>query len=119
MKYMYLFLQQDDILCLFQVCQEINPTDTDLVIKCSKLLVKVLPKLGCADENILKNTISWILLCIVNLKNHQLHSEKINEILHFYISTTQTYKNLNINNEKVRNYLCYIFLVFFGTFIFY
>lgn len=101
MKYLYLFLLQDDILCLFQVCQEINPTDTNLVTKCSKLLVKVLPKLGSGDDNILKNTISWILLCIGSLKNH--HSENINEILHFYICTIQTYKNLNINNEKVRN----------------
>lgn len=111
MKYLYLFLLQDDILCLFQVCQEINPTDVNLITKCSKLLVKVLPKLGNGDDNIFKNTISWILLCIVNLKNHQQYSENINEILHFYVCTIQTYKNLNINNEKVRHFL-YIFRCF-------
>lgn len=94
------------------MCQEINPKDTNLVTKCSKLLVKVLPKLGSGDENIFKNTISWLLLCIVSLKNDQQHSENINEILHFYVCTIQTYKNLNITNEKVNNYLCYIFTSF-------
>jgi len=65
---------------------------------------KVLSKLGDGEENILKNTISWTLTCILHLNNCVQHSEQINEILNFYVCTIQTYKNLNINNNKVRNY---------------
>ncbi|VVC38289.1 Hypothetical protein CINCED_3A007584 [Cinara cedri] len=92
---------QDDILCLFQVCQEISPTDINLISKCCKLLVKVLPKLGCDEENLLKHTISWILSCIIHFQNPDHNSEQIKTILHFYVGTIQTYGNLNINNNKV------------------
>lgn len=95
---------QDDILCLFQVCQEINPADTNLVAKCCKLLVKVLPKLGCEDEKLFKSTIYWILSSIICLKNHEHHSEQINEILHFYVCTIQAYGNFDINSNEVRNH---------------
>lgn len=104
----FLFFLQDDILCLFQVCLEISPTDTNLVVKCCKLLCKVLPKLGVCEENVLKNTITWTLSCIFYFKAHVQHSEQINEILNFYVYTIQTFRNLNINNNKVRNYYCEI-----------
>lgn len=101
---MYIIFLQDDILCLFQVCQEISPTDTNLVAKCCKLLVKVLPKISSKDEKLLKITIYWILSSIICLKNHEHHSEQINEIFHFYVCTIQSYGNFNINNSEVRNH---------------
>ncbi|XP_025195470.1 uncharacterized protein LOC112594729 isoform X2 [Melanaphis sacchari] len=91
---------QDDILCLFQVCQEISPTDTNLVVKCCKLMSKVLPKLGFGEENLLKNTISWTLSCTFHFKSSVQYTEQIDEILNFYVCTIQTYKNLNINNNR-------------------
>ncbi|XP_050056639.1 uncharacterized protein LOC114126962 isoform X3 [Aphis gossypii] len=91
---------QDDILCLFQVCQEISPIDTNLVVKCCKLMSKVLPKLSISEENLLKNTISWTLSCIFHFKSSFQHSTQINEILDFYVCTIQTYRNLNINNNR-------------------
>jgi len=108
LKYIYFlnfFFLQDDILCLFQVCLEVSPTDTNLVVKCCKLLCKVLPKLGVGEENLLKNTISWTLSCIFHFKARVQYSEQVNEILNFYVCTIQIFRNLNLNNNKVRNYL--------------
>lgn len=96
---------QDDIICLFQVCQEISPTDSNLVVKCCRLMSKVLPKLSVGEENLLKDTISWTLSCVIHFKTSVQHSEQIDEILQFYVCTIQTYRNLNINNNKVKNYL--------------
>ncbi|KAL5242408.1 hypothetical protein ACI65C_009818 [Semiaphis heraclei] len=92
---------QDDILCLFQVCLEISPTDTNLVVKCCKLLSKVLPKLGVGEENLLKNTITWTLSCIFHFKTSPQYSEQINEILNFYVCSIQAFRNLNISNNKI------------------
>lgn len=91
---------QDDIICLFQVCQEISPIDTNLVVKCCKLMSKVLPKLSISEENLLKNTISWTLSCILHFKSSFQHSTQINEILDFYVCAIQTYRNLNTNNNR-------------------
>jgi len=107
LKYIFLgfFFLQDDILCLFQVCLEISPIDTNLVVKCCKLLCKVLPKLSIGEENLLKNTISWTLSSIFHFKARVQYSEQINEILNFYVCTIQAFRNLNINNNKVSNSL--------------
>lgn len=65
---------------------------------------KVLPKLSISEENLLKNTISWTLSCIFHFKSSFQHSTQINVILDFYVCAIQTYRNLNFNNNKVRNY---------------
>lgn len=70
---------------------------------------KVLPKLSISEENLLKNTISWTLSCIFHFKSSLQHSTQINEILNFYVCAIQTYRNLNINNNRVRNYLFWYF----------
>lgn len=100
----FFFLQQDDVLRFFDVCLNINPADINLVEKCCKPLAKLLPRLGPADEDTLKSSISWILSCIASLENHKCHLEQINYLLNFYASTIQTCGNLNINNNKVRHF---------------
>lgn len=91
------------------MCQEISPTETKLVGKCCKLLIKVLPKLSLGKENLLKQTIIWILSCIVDLKNHECRFEQIDGILPFYVSAIQMYENLNINDNKVNYYFIQIY----------
>lgn len=85
------------------MCQEVNPADTNLVVKCCKLLVKVMPKLGINEKDHIKNIISWVLLCVIESNKHEYHSEQMNEILLFYACAIQAYENLNINDTEVRN----------------
>lgn len=103
---------QDDVLCLFEVCQKISPTYINLVVKCCKPLTKVLPKLTVAEENLIKNTISWLFSSIISLENHKSHSEQIDKVLNLYASVIQICGNLNINNKEVSNHFITIRFTF-------
>jgi len=81
-----------------------NPTDIDLIVKCCKLLTKVLPKLKTNNVNLLKSTFYWILPCILCLQNYECQSKQIENILNFYICLIQTCGHLKIKDNKVRNY---------------
>ncbi|XP_050436068.1 uncharacterized protein LOC126842896 [Adelges cooleyi] len=102
---------QDDMLCLLEVCLQIEPTEINLIAKCSKALVKIIPKLGSCEEKHVKNLISWIMSSILHVNDLEHDStEQFNDILNLYTCTLQYYgsQNSNKNNEVI----CHVMSVF-------